>query len=532
MKKAIYTIMIGDHPMFRYTRYSMEKYAQRVNADLIVRTQRLLDVLGDKGNLSITTACAEKIFIDDLLNTYDRVLYLDGDVLIAPDSPNIFDVYPDTKKFYGFHEAEYEDRAFCVNSICNQLNYKGSWEKKDGRYLYYNGGVILCSRESNFLKHKSITEFRNLYKKIPHHDQTYFSYLIQRYNIPNQPIDYRFDRMDYMKQSDPRFSFEQRFEAYFIHYAGAGYTVHPNKKQETVAKDFEKLYGAEAKAQLDLTQSTKTTEIQKNPILTSNFNTLKKARYGFMLYNDNDIYVGGSIKSYGEFSEGEVNIFRQVVRRNDVVLDIGANIGAHTLFFSQAVEQKGVVLAFEPQRIVFQTLCANMALNSVTNVHCYHTALGESAGEITVPFVDYGKQGNFGGLSMENQKSGERVKVNTIDSFQLTRCNFIKIDVEGMERAVLAGAVETIKRHKPILYVENDRENKSAELISYIHSLGYRMFWHLPPLFNSKNFYENSHNIFGKNVLSINMLCIHKDIPINLQGFREVTGPEDSWQKR
>jgi len=524
MKKAIYTIMIGDHPMFRYTRYSMEKYAQRVNADLIVRTQRLLDVLGDKGNLSITTACAEKFFIEDLLNIYDRVLYLDGDILIHPNAPNIFDAYQNLNKVYMLNEGAHEDRSQCAITITQKLNYKGTWEKNaENSFVYYNAGVILCSKESNFLNYKSLNEFKFMYRKVQHHDQTYFNYLIQKYKIPNESIDYRFNRMDLFR------NFEKRFEGYFIHYAGMGYSTHPNKKPETVAKDFERLYGIRVKEQVEnLTQP----KIQNEPILISKFNTLKKARYGYMLYNDNDIYIGASVKHYGECYENEVTIFRQIVRQNDVVLDVGANIGMHTLFFSQAVGQKGTVLAFEPQRIVFQTLCANMALNSVTNVHCYHTALGESAGEIAVPFIDYGKQGNFGGLSIENQKSGERVKVNTIDSFQLTRCNFIKIDVEGMERAVLAGAVETIKRHKPILYVENDRENKSAELISYIHSLGYRMFWHLPPLFNSKNFYENSHNIFGKNVLSINMLCIHKDIPINLQGFREVTGPEDSWKKR
>ncbi|TFG83046.1 MAG: FkbM family methyltransferase, partial [Chromatiales bacterium] len=59
--------------------------------------------------------------------------------------------------------------------------------------------------------------------------------------------------------------------------------------------------------------------------------------------------------------------------KNDT--DIGANIGTHTLALARLVGQQGLVFAFEPQRIVFQTLCANMALNSLDNVHCINSAV-------------------------------------------------------------------------------------------------------------------------------------------------------------
>src|SRR5687768_6606900 len=84
------------------------------------------------------------------------------------------------------------------------------------------------------------------------------------------------------------------------------------------------------------------------------FNRLKDCRYGRMLYNVNDLYVGRSLDLYGEFSEGEVEVFRQLVRPGDLVMDVGANVGAHTVWFAKAVGPGGVVLAFEPQRLVFQ----------------------------------------------------------------------------------------------------------------------------------------------------------------------------------
>lgn len=251
------------------------------------------------------------------------------------------------------------------------------------------------------------------------------------------------------------------------------------------------------------------------------FNRLKECRYGTMLYNVNDIYVGRSFELYGEFSEGEVALFRQVVRPGSVVLDVGANIGAHTLFFAGAVGPEGSVFAFEPQRIVFQTLCANMALNSVLNVHCYAAAVGERPGAIVVPQLVPWQENNFGGLSLEGQGGGEAVEVKTIDGMGLPNCHLIKIDVEGMEIDVLRGATETIAAHRPVLFVENDREEKSEALVRHIDALGYDMYWHRSLLYNPDNFLKNSENVFG-NIVSINMLCIPRDRGYKMEGFHRV----------
>ena len=257
------------------------------------------------------------------------------------------------------------------------------------------------------------------------------------------------------------------------------------------------------------------------------FNRLKDCRHGKMLYNINDMYIGRSLDLYGEFSEGEIDIFKQMVRPGQVVVEVGANIGTHTLFLSQQVGPTGIVLAFEPQRIVFQTLCANLALNSVMNVDCRQAALGAEPGEIRVPSIDYRRPGNFGGLSLGEWQQGEIVPLITLDSLQLGRCHLIKIDVEGMEKQVLQGALSTITRFKPLLYVENDRKEKSLELVQYLTNLGYDMYWHAPPLFNANNFAQNPENVFGE-IVSLNMLCIHRSIPQKLEGFQKVELPQQS----
>jgi FkbM family methyltransferase len=254
------------------------------------------------------------------------------------------------------------------------------------------------------------------------------------------------------------------------------------------------------------------------------FNRLKPCRHGLLLYNIHDMYIGRSLDLYGEFSEGEIELFGQFLKPGMVAVEVGANIGAHTVFLAQRVGPTGHVLAFEPQRVVYQTLCANLALNSITNVRAWNAAVGAAAGEIVVPSLDYRQERNYGGLGLGGYAHGERVPLLTLDSLQLPACHLLKIDVEGMEEAVLEGARETVRRLKPILYVENDRRDKAAALIRLIDSLDYHMYWHTPPLFNPQNYAGNNENAFGA-IVSVNMLCCPKSLPQQIIGGQKVEVP-------
>lgn len=258
---------------------------------------------------------------------------------------------------------------------------------------------------------------------------------------------------------------------------------------------------------------------------TTPFNRIGVTRYGQLIYNVNDRYIGRSIEEYGEYSEKEAVVFDQVLQPGNVVIEAGANIGAHTLFLSRKVGPEGCVLTFEPQRLVFQTLCGNVAINSLTNVYCWNMALGAETGEIVVPVLDPNHEENFGGLELQKEGEGERVPMVTIDSFELPKCDMMKIDVEGMEEEVLLGAKDTIARLKPILYLECDRKEKEQSLLKLIHSLGYRMFWHTPTLFNEKNYAGKSENIFGETV-SQNIFCIDVSMDHELTGFTEIEMPQ------
>jgi FkbM family methyltransferase len=261
-------------------------------------------------------------------------------------------------------------------------------------------------------------------------------------------------------------------------------------------------------------------------------NLIKNCRYGMMIYNNSDVWVGRSIEKFGEFSESEVQVFRDAIKEGDVVLDVGANIGCHTVAFSRLVGNAGLVYAFEPERLNFNTMCGNIAINNIMNVFPYQKAVGSNSGFILVPELDQNLTVNFGGLTLIGDYSkcpNYKVEIIKIDDMSFSKLNFIKMDIEGMERFAIEGAKNTINQFKPILYVEDDREENHAELIGLLKSINYKCYKHLAPMFNPENYYKNKENVFlvsndqgGLNqIVSGNLFCHHKDVecPIDTNKF-------------
>ena len=242
-------------------------------------------------------------------------------------------------------------------------------------------------------------------------------------------------------------------------------------------------------------------------------------KYGPMIYFPHDIYIGGSLDKYGEYVGEETDFLLAATPEGGIVVEVGANIGCHTIPLAQKVGLSGHVVAFEPQRILHQMLCGSLAINGLWNASAEHIALGAKEGVIYVPQVAYEQDGNFGGIALTDGP-GEPVSLRTLDSFALPALHLLKIDVEGMELDVLQGAETTIRKFRPLIYCENDRQEKSAALIAFLRSLDYDLYWHTPPLFREQNYRECTENIFGGTV-SVNMACIPKErasqVQTNLQ---------------
>jgi len=251
-------------------------------------------------------------------------------------------------------------------------------------------------------------------------------------------------------------------------------------------------------------------------------------RHGPMFALAGDAYITRSLQLYGEYGHDEVDLFRQIVKPGMTVVEAGANIGAHSVMLARACAP-GPLLVFEPQQRVFQLLCANLAMNGVTNALAFSDAVGAAAGRALIPPIDYAGAFNFGSVSVSRSEgsaradwsAGQPTRVVAIDDFELPACGLLKIDVEGFEAAVLEGARQTIARHRPLLYVENDRASQQAGLIALIDSLGYTQHWHVAPLFSRDNFNGAGQDVFDGSV-SLNMFCVPRESALAITGFERI----------
>lgn len=252
-------------------------------------------------------------------------------------------------------------------------------------------------------------------------------------------------------------------------------------------------------------------------------------KHGKFIYFPHDHYIGGALARYGEYIEQELQFLLGYVKAGDIVVEVGANIGTHTVPLARAVTDSGRVFAFEPQRILSQMLGGNLAINGIWNVKLERVALGAEQRIMSVPPVDYSQPGNFGAVSLVDGKATEPVAVMKLDDYQFARLDLMKIDVEGMELEVLQGAADTIKRLRPILYFENDRNDRQEALCEHVESLGYDLYWHTPQMFSETNFRKNAENIYtsrGNPVCAINMIGLPSEkgvpVPAGLKSRKEI----------
>jgi FkbM family methyltransferase len=177
------------------------------------------------------------------------------------------------------------------------------------------------------------------------------------------------------------------------------------------------------------------------------------------------------------------NLFK-IIKPGFVVFDIGANIGFLTLNFARICRQ-GTVVAFEPDSQNFESLEHNVKLNDFRNVHLRKLALG-SQPETRVLYKLYDNNPGANRILSGEQHEDyahEKVTVMTLDhmvkELSLQQLDLLKIDVEGFEMFVLRGAEESIRKWKPILFVElaevnlNEHGFSARQLIEYIERLNY-----------------------------------------------------------
>lgn len=167
-------------------------------------------------------------------------------------------------------------------------------------------------------------------------------------------------------------------------------------------------------------------------------------------------------------------------------LDCGANIGTVSVSMASACYGWGEVLAFEAQERIFYALAGNLALNNCLNARAQWSAVGATDGALAVPVVDYTRPASFGSLEIRRRANTEdigqaidyertgSVRMVRIDSLGLPRVDLLKIDVEGMEFDVLAGADATIRERHPVMLIEHIKVDGN-QLVEVLRGWGYEV---------------------------------------------------------
>lgn len=188
---------------------------------------------------------------------------------------------------------------------------------------------------------------------------------------------------------------------------------------------------------------------------------------------DDDDHLMERIAHYGTFYEIDLLSYIESLKDRlpgGVAVDVGANIGNHAIFLAEFV--RSPLIAFEPNPVVLPLLKSNLAINHA-NVQVVEKGLGASAARGAMEVVD---ENNLGTARIVD---GGEVEISTLDQECCDmQVALIKVDVEGMELQVLQGAVETLKRCRPHLFLEAGTKDARRLLAEFLKPLGYEPLTH------------------------------------------------------
>ncbi len=227
--------------------------------------------------------------------------------------------------------------------------------------------------------------------------------------------------------------------------------------------------------------------------------------HGTLIVNRFDQHIVDQATAYGLgyqlfeascYDPGEVDLTlklldlrRQHYGDGAIAVDCGANIGVFTVEWAKHMSGWGTVLAFEAQERLYYALAGNIAINNCFNARAVQAAVASQLGTMKMPTPDYFAPASFGSLELKQRPGTEfigqvidysedkmvAVPTTALDSYNFPRVDLIKIDVEGMELDVLAGAGNCVASSRPILFIEAFKVDGDA-LRAWLERADYAVF--------------------------------------------------------
>jgi FkbM family methyltransferase len=194
--------------------------------------------------------------------------------------------------------------------------------------------------------------------------------------------------------------------------------------------------------------------------------------------------IGHHINLFGRYENPELQALAEIVKKNRLTgcaLDVGANIGNHAIFFAELFD---VVHAFEPNPSILPLLTYNLRNHSNVRIHPYGASLKSAVMSAVLPPANLGG----GRIARNIEEGGSCVEfaLRSLDEVDdLAGCkevDLIKLDVEGHELEAITGAEELIKRHRPLIAIEQNADQikgGSSPALDSLRSLGYMHFYEI-----------------------------------------------------
>lgn len=190
-------------------------------------------------------------------------------------------------------------------------------------------------------------------------------------------------------------------------------------------------------------------------------------------FPDFDRHFARTVSQYPvtDYQQATINEAVQHVKKFDCAIDVGGNIGLHTVRFALLFKK---VHSFEPTTINFECLKKNT--ESLDTVILHQMGLGAAPSTVTIQLpADANNCGNFSIVDFADnteQTVDETIEIRTLDSFELAP-DLIKIDVQGFDYNVLVGATKTIESHHPVIVIESETKKSRNIIGEFLTQHGY-----------------------------------------------------------
>ena len=203
----------------------------------------------------------------------------------------------------------------------------------------------------------------------------------------------------------------------------------------------------------------------------------KQSDLGYFCLIEKDL-ISNNIQNHGVWEPHLYYFYSQFIKPDFIVVDGGANIGFHSVQFAKLANE-GKTYCFEPQPLIFNVLSTNILFNGLTEiVEQYRLGLGDKKDNLKMTPLQ--KQVfnpnciNWGGRGLTDSEEGEEeVQTITLDSLNLPKLDFIKLDVQGFEYKAFKGGEITIKNNYPIIFLENYKTEEDKKVIELLKNWGY-----------------------------------------------------------